>query len=186
MTKIESARMMARAMRRLSPDAPIPVPAEKAQDPVSREAVMDRERIAAALTNVALYAIVVELVIKHLWEQKTRCAEAPYHHGTQELFEDLDQTIKDKIAALYDECCADYRRAVLSGGKQHGAAIVDVNLADLEEALKWNESAIRNFKYSLTPSGKTVPAGMMWGCSNEWVLPGASRNFAIELSKVAK
>ena len=28
MTKIESARMMARAMRRLSPDAPIPMPAE--------------------------------------------------------------------------------------------------------------------------------------------------------------
>ena len=185
MTKIESARMMARAMRRLSPDAPIPVPAEKAKDPVSREAAMDRERIAAALTNVALYAIVVELVIKHLWEQKTGCVKAPYHHCIHELFEDLDQTTKDKIGALYDECCADYRKAVLAGKKQHGAAIVDVNLADLEEAFKWNTSAIKNFKYSLTPSGKTVPAGMMWGSSNEWVLPAAFRNFAIELSKIA-
>lgn len=185
MTKIESARMMARAMRRLSPDAPIPVPAEKAKDPVSREAAMSRERIAAALTNVALYAIVVELVIKHLWEQGSGCEKAPHHHRIQELFEDLDQTIKDKIGTLYDECCVDYRKAALSGKKQHGAAIVDVDLADLEEALKWNQSAITNLKYSLTPSGKTVPAGMMWGSSNEWVLPAAFRNFAIELSKIA-
>ena len=185
MTKIESARMMARAMRRLSPDAPIPVPAEKAKDPVSREAAMSRERIAAALTNVALYAIVVELVIKHLWEQGSGCEKAPHHHRIQELFEDLDQTIKDKIGTLYDECCVDYRKTALAGKNAARSRNRRCRLGRPRRSVEVEPVSHHELQVQPDPERQDCSRRDDVGFLKRVGVASAFRNFAIELSKIA-
>ena len=56
----------------------------------------------------------------------------------------------------------------------------------LKNALDWNNDAIKNFKYDLTPRGRSVPTGMFWSSETMWVVPNKFPNFAVELTRWAK
>ena len=146
---------------------------------------VDLQRFASALTCVVLYAIVVELVVKHIWEQE--CAAAAKHdHNLHRLFMQLREETRRDVEALYDKCCRPYKSA-MDMGRQQGAKVVAVGMASLEEALRWNEEAVKNLKYEMTPHGRSVPAGAFWSSKQEliWVLPSNFPNFAIELTRWA-
>ena len=145
------------------------------------KAAMDRQRLAAGLTRVVLYAIVVELVVKHLWEEE-HGTNAKYTHNIHKLFGELEPETQEQIRAIYDECCREYDAAVQAGRQQLGHEAVAVKMANLEEALQWNEQAIKDFKYDLTPRGKSVPTGMFWDSNTYWVLSSKFKNFAVEVT----
>ena len=74
------------------------------------------------------------------------------------------------------------RSAIDIGQRQHGAEAVVIEMADFEEALQWNEDAVKNLKYEMTPRGQSVPTGIIWNSKRIWVVPGNFPNFAIELT----
>ena len=83
-------------------------------------------------------------------------------------------------------CCQAYTDAIAAGQQQHGAEAVAVNMASLEEALRWNGEAVKNLKYEMAPRGRSVPTGMFWSSDHMWVVPrGTFPNFAIELTRWA-
>ena len=150
---------------------------------VGKDAV-DQQKFGAALTCAVLYAIVVELVMKHIWEQQ-QGVTAPYRHDVHCLFQQLEPKTQRDVLALYDKCCRAYKKAIQTGKQQHGSETVAVDMANLEEALKWNQHAMRNLKYTMTPSGRSVPTGIFWNSKRLWVLPSTFPNFAIELTRWA-
>ena len=60
-----------------------------------------------------------------------------------------------------------------------------VDMANLEDALRWNKMAVKNFKYEITPCGKSVPTGIIWKSKRYWVVHGTFPNFAIKLTRWA-
>ena len=58
-------------------------------------------------------------------------------------------------------------------------------MANLEDALRWNKKAVKNFKYEMTPCGNSVPTGIIWRFRRDWVVPGTFPNFAIKLRRWA-
>ena len=137
--------------------------------------------MGTALTRVVLYAIVIELVVKHLWEEECG-TEAPHTHNVHGLFGELKPETQHQIRTIYDACCREYEAAIKAGKQQHGPEAVAVNMANLEEALQWNEQAVKDFKYDLTPRGQSVPTGMFWDSELLWVAPPRFKNFAIEVT----
>ena len=161
--------------------------------PISREAVSrakdvatakDRQMIGNALSAVILYSIVVELVIKHIWEVEHK-RSAEHTHNVLGLFKDLDSATQGEITRIYDECCPAYEEAVRVGVQQLGDASIQVEIANINEALEWNESAMKNFKYDLTPQGKSVPNGLFWSSDTIWKVPDRFPNFAVKLTRWA-
>lgn len=86
---------------------------------------------------------------------------------------------------LYDQCCQEYKRAIDTGKQQHGAKVVAVEMANFEDALRWNEKAVKNLKYEMIPNGESVPTGIIWNSKHLRVVPGFFPNFAIELTRWA-
>ena len=144
---------------------------------------VDRQRIGTALTCAVLYPIVVELVVKHIWEQE-QGRSAAYNHNVHCLFVQLRPETRRDVETLYDKCCQAYKSAI-DIGQQHGAEVMAVDMADFEEALRWNEDAVKNLKYEITPRGQSVPTGIIWSSQRIWVVPGNFPNFAIELTRWA-
>ena len=93
----------------------------------------DQQRLGAALTCAVLYAIVVELVVKHIWEQK-HAQIARYRHDVYRLFQDLEPKTQRDVLALYDKCCRAYKKAIQTGKQQHGSETVAVDMANLSRA----------------------------------------------------
>lgn len=197
-TKLEAASLLVLGIEGLPPFLLPPVLAQSTEEdlppvemlPVSPralaeagtpEAAKDRQRLGVALTRVVLYVIVVELVVKHLWEEE-KAADAEYTHNVRKLFEDLKLETQRQIRTIYDECCRGYDAAVQAGQQQHGPEAVAVDMANLEEALEWNEKAIKGFKYDLIPRGRSVPARVMWDSETMWILTPEFKNFAIEVA----
>ncbi len=183
-SKLKSASLLILGIEALQPGNIIPVSTAAVSAASSTNDALDRQRLGMALTGTVLYPIVVELVLKHIWEQE-RGRIAPHTHNVYNLFTDLRQEIQHEVKCLFDQCCQKYMVAVNEGQKQLGATVVEVDMANLVEALQWNEDAVKNLKYELTPSGKSVPTGIIWNSQTLWVLPGTFPNFAIELTRWA-
>ena len=101
------------------------------------------------------------------------------------LFVQLSSEIQRDVEALYNRCCREYERAINAGQQQHGAGAVAVDMATLEEALRWNKDAVKDLKYEMTPRGQSVPTGIMWSSERIYIVPGFFPNFAIELARWA-
>ena len=183
-SKLGSANLLVLGMEGLRPGGLVPVSQAAIRDAGSPEAALERQRIGAALTNAVLYTIVVELVLKHIWEQEHGTA-AEHTHDVLSIFGGLSSQTRRDVEALYDTCCGEYRAAVDAGQREHGPEAVAVDMANLDEALQWNQQAVKNLKYELTPHGRSVPTGMFWSSDNMWVLPPQLPNFAIELTRWA-
>ena len=183
-SKLDSASLLILGMEGLQIGDLVPVSHAAIRDAGSVDAALDRQRIGVALTSAALYAVVVELVVKHIWEQEHgRTAE--YIHDVHRLFQELSSQTQHDVEALYDNCCVKYKAAVQAGKQQHGPGAVAVDMANLEEALQWNRNAVKNLKYDLMPRGRSVPTGLFWDSKRVWVVPSAFPNFAIELARWA-
>ena len=183
-SKLDAASMLILGMEGLRPGGAVPVSRAAVRDAGSVDAAADRQRIGAALTSAVLYAVVVELVVKHIWEQE-HGKTAPYSHDVHGLFEALSAQTQHDVQALYDNCCVQYKAAVQVGQQQHGPGTVAVDMANLEEALQWNHGAVKDLKYDMTPRGRSVPTGLYWSSETLWVVPSTFPNFAIELTRWA-
>lgn len=180
-SKLESAGYLIRGMKSLSTKW-MPISLKAFADADNRRNAMDQQRLAVALTRVVLYAIVVELVVKHLWENEND-ETAEYTHNVHELFSQLDKKTQRSIEELYEDCCRAYTRAIQVGRQQHDEKAVGVEMASLDEALQWNETTVRDFKYEMRPTGhRSVPTGVFWDSETMWVLPPELPIFAIELT----
>ena len=183
-SKLDSANLMILGMEGLRPGGLVPVSHAAIRDAGSVNAALDRQKIGAALTSAVLYAVVVELVVKHIWEQEHGKAAA-HSHDVHRLFQALSSQTQRDVEALYNNCCVKYKAAVQAGQQQHGPGAVAVDMADFKEALQWNQGAVKDLKYDLTPRGRSVPTGLFWSSETLWVLPSTFPNFAIELTRWA-
>ena len=185
MNKLDSASLLILGMEGLMTGRVVPVSQAAVADARTANDALARQRLGVALTRSVLYAIVVELVVKHLWEQEYG-KTAPFHHDVHRLFHGLlrPETRHD-VLALYNNCCIAYKTAVQAGKQQHGPKAVAVEMANLDEALQWNADAVKNLKYELTPQGRSVPTGIFWSSEDVWALPTTFPNFAIELTRWA-
>ena len=183
-SKLDSANLLIIGMEALRPSGLVPLSKAAIGDAGSVDSALHRHRIGAALTSAVLYAIVVELVVKHMWEQE-HGKTAAYRHNVHRLFQALSAQTRCHVVALYKECCDNYKAAVQAGKQQLGRGAVQVNMADLDEALQWNEGAVKDLKYEMTPSGRSVPAGLFWDSGHIWVVPSNFPNFAIQLARWA-
>ena len=184
--KLDSANLLILGMEGLRPGRVVPVSQAAVEDAGAVSDADDQQRLGAALTCAVLYAIVVELVVKHIWEQK-HAQIARYRHDVYRLFQDLEPKTQRDVLALYDKCCRAYKKAIQTGKQQHGSETVAVDMANFEEALQWNEHAMNDLKYDMILSGPSVPAGIFWNSNGSgfWVLPSTFPNFAIELTRWA-
>ena len=183
-SKLWSASLLTFGMEGLIPRELIPVSATAVNAASSPRQAVDHQRIGMAQTCTVLYSIVVELVLKHTWEQEHEKV-ALQNHNVHGLFGQMRRETRCEVESLYELCCQEYRTVIGEGQIQHGAEIVAFDLANLEEALRWNEEAVKNLKYELTPRGKSVPTGIIWSPELLWIVPGNFRNFAIELTRWA-
>ena len=182
--KLKSANLLILGMEGLRTGPVVPVSQAAIEDAGTEKDAVDRQKCGAALTCAVLYAIVVELVVKHLWEQK-HAEIAEYRHDVYCLFQQLEPKTQRGVLALYDRCCRAYKKAIQTGKQQHGSETVAVDMANLKEALQWNKLAMRDLKYEMTPRGRSVPTGIFWNSKRLWVLPSNVPNFAIELTRWA-
>lgn len=183
-SKLDSASLLILGMESLRPGDLMPVSKAAVEAADTPADAVDRQRYGTALTCAVIYPIVVELVVKHIWEQE-QAKTAAHHHNVHSLFVQLSCETRREVEALYDECCRAYKSAIDVGQGQLGANVVAVDMANLEEALQWNEEAVKNLKYEMTPRGQSVPTGIFWNSKRVWVVPGTFPNFAIELTRWA-
>ena len=184
MSKLESASLLVLGMESLKPGKPIPLSSAVVEAAGNHNDAFDLQKYGMALTCAVLYAIVVELVLKHIWE-KEQGETAEHNHNVYSLFVQLNPKTRCDVKALYDQCCHAYESAIDIGQQQHGAEVVAVDMANFEEALQWNEEAVKHLKYEMVPCGKTVPTGIIWSPECVWVVPKTFPNFAIELTRWA-
>ena len=182
MTRLDTANTLILGIEALRPGGLIPVSKAAVDDAGTVNAALDQQRLGNALTCVVIYLTVIELIVKHLWEQE-HGRTAAYRHIAHTLFGELPDDTRREIEVLYNECCRMYQDAIETGQEQHGAAVVAVDMASLEEALQWNDRAMVNFKYELMPGDKSAPTGVIWSRDKFWVLPGTFPNFAVELTR---
>jgi hypothetical protein len=183
-SKFCAASLLILGMEGLRPGRLLPISQAAIGDAGSVNAALDRQRIGAALTSAVLYAVVVELVVKHMWEQE-HGKTAEHSHDVHRLFRALSSQTQRDVEALYNNCCVEYKASVQAGTQQHGSGAVAVDMANLEEALQWNQGAVKDLKYEMTPRGRSVPTGLFWDSDHVWVVPSAFPNFAIELARWA-
>ena len=183
-SKLDSAGLLILGMEGLRPSDLMPVSKAAVVAASTLNDAVGRQRIGTALTCAVLYPIVVELVLKHIWEQE-QGKTAKYNHNVHSLFVQLRSETRRDVEVLYDQCSRAYKSAIAIGQQQHGAEVMAVDMANLEEALRWNEEAVKNLKYEMTPRGQSVPTGIIWSSKRIWVVPGNFPNFAIELTRWA-
>ena len=183
-SKLDSANLLILGMEGLRPDGLLPVSQAAFEDAGTEKDARERQKYGVAHTCIVLYAIVVELVVKHIWEQQ-QGKTAKYRHDVHCLFQQLEPKTQRDVLALYDKCCRAYKKAIQTGKQQHGSETVAVEMANLEEALHWNKNTMKNFKYEMTLQGRNVPTGIFWTSETHWVLPSTFPNFAIELTRWA-
>ena len=183
-SKLNSAGLLILGMEGLRPGPGIPVSKAAVRDAGSVNAALDRQRIGTALTSAVLYAVVVELAVKHIWEEE-HGKTAGHTHDVRRLFQAVSSQTRREVEALYNSCCVGYAAAIEAGKRKHGPEAVAVDMADLDEALQWNKDAVKNLKYEMTPRGRSVPTGLFWDSDRVWVVPSTFPNFAIELVRWA-
>ena len=127
-SKLDSADFLILGMERLRPGGVVALSQAAIRDAGSVTAALDRQKIGAALTSAVLYAIVVELVVKHIWEQE-HGKTAEYSHDVHGLFQALNSQTRRAVEALYNDCCVKYKAAIRAGQQEHGPEAFAVEMA---------------------------------------------------------
>ena len=66
-SKLDSANLLILGMEGLRPGRLVPVSQAAVEDAGTKKDAFERQKYAVAHTCIVLYAIVVELVVKHIW-----------------------------------------------------------------------------------------------------------------------
>ena len=181
---IDTACAVERSLRRLqaaSSRIAVGLPGE------SREDAKSNSQFDCAMISIFLYALIVELTIKGLWSYENCGAEPEHTHHIANIFSKLKHDTQTQIETIYESSCECYTPVLSEGEQRLGKEGIQVEMASLSEALQWNADAMVHFKYDLTPRGKTVPAGAMWGGDTIWTLSAdKGQNFGLRLVKWAK
>ena len=69
-SKLDSANLLILGMEGLRPDGLVPVSQAAVEDAGTEKDAFERQKYGVAHTCIVLYVIVVELVVKHIWEQQ--------------------------------------------------------------------------------------------------------------------
>ena len=140
----------------------------------------ERQKFSCGWTRLVLSALIVELVIKHAWEEANLGHQARYTHDVWNIYTKLPENVKCWIQRIYADCLPPYIDATELGSNQD---IVIATPASFKEALKWNECAVKDLKYEIALPGKFVPYGVFWNSETIWI-PSSDvnlPNYAIEL-----
>ncbi len=144
---------------------------------------------------VLLSAIVVELVVKHVWE---RChgREAERTHDLLVFFlgrkgcpdvDILDQDVRIGIGETYDECCekyADVLKLDQTSGRRRPTRRAQPSMMTLGKFLTWNGRIVVRFKYDLSTGDALAPIGVLWERRDGGNL--SLPNVAVELTRWAR
>ena len=122
-----------------------------------------------SMVRVYIYAVIVELSIKAVWLSEDQGREPRYSHDVAEFFSELQLETQKRIKKIYIAACSAYNSTMSTVINQRGRESMQVEMATLEEALAWNATAIKDYKYDLKPDGRTVPCGVMWGGERVYV-----------------
>ncbi len=183
-TMIDTACQVGRSLRGLRATAPGIVVALAGE---SREEAEDDSRRDFGSTSIFLYALIVELTIKGLWSYENGGAEAEHTHHIEKIFRELETSTQAQIEAIYERNRKYYTGIVSEGKQRLGEDGIQVEMASIKQALKWNAKAMVHLKYDLMPRGKTVPAGAMWDGETVWFgSEAAMPNFGLQLVDWAK
>ena len=128
-SKLDSANLLILGMEGLRAGGVVPVSQAAVEDAGAVSDAFDQQKFGAALTCAVLYAIVVELVVKHIWEQQ-QGENAKHNHDVHCLFQQLEPKTQRDVSALYDKCCRTYKKAIQTGKQQHGSETVAVDMAN--------------------------------------------------------
>ena len=140
----------------------------------------DRQKFSCGWTRLVLSALTVELVIKHAWEEAHPGRQARHTHNVLNIFAELPDDVTCCLRRIYADCLPPYIKATELGPNQD---IVIASPASFEEALNWNECAVKDLKYKIALPGKFVPYGVFWNSETIWI-PSSDvnlPNYAIEL-----
>ena len=185
MSKLYSASQLILGMESLIPSQLIPLSKAAFEAASTPTDALDQQRYGMAHTCLVLYTIVIELVLKHIWEHE-QGETAKHNHDVYSLFVQLRPKTQRAVKILYNDCCRKYKSAIEDIRRQQpGAAVMAVDMANLENALRWNKEAVKNLKYDMKLRGESVPTGLIWSSKRRWVVPGTFPNFAIELTRWA-
>ena len=141
----------------------------------------DRHRILSKVVCHFLYAIVLEITIKIMWEL-TNNRECKHTHNICKLYEEIDEKDQEKIRKFFDEKVSELDGLEGKMGSKKIKLGDLVEFASLEEALKSNEDTMKNFKYDNKFEGKTnVISSTIWNDETLWTLPSRYETFATKL-----
>lgn len=177
--KLRCAIMLVDSIKRLNSPF-FPIESAIADQFGSVNAEIERQEFSCAWTQLVLSALTVELVIKHAWEEENSGRQALYTHNVLDICDKLSDDVKCYLKRIYADCVLPYIKATEIGPNQD---IAIASPASFEEALKWNESAVKDLKYKIALPGKFVPYGVFWNSETIWI-PSSDvnlPNYAIEL-----
>ena len=135
-----------------------------------------------------LYSIVFEISIKIIWEIEQK-ENSPHHHNIFRLYKELSSVSQQKISDMYDSQVSNMKKLI---SEVPELTNYNWDLQSLEDALKVNETVIKNFKYDGEISGKSSVFGSMLWADGEIlttpqvvaeliIFPKALFNYAISL-----
>lgn len=101
---------------------------------------------------IVIYVIIIELAFKEIWMLDNRREDFKKSHDIKRLFSELTEGTKADITKIYDKCSHEHKVFWEKALKK------DITtMASLEEALEWNENAMKNFKYDRKYGEKNIP-----------------------------
>ena len=130
-----------------------------------------------------LYAVVIEISIKVIWEIENGTIPE-YNHDIFSRYEELSPESKKKISGLYKTQVSHTTKLIslCNGQRDSVGAVVNISqdLQSLEDALKANEQTVKNFKYDGRFKGKSSAlCSLLWDAGLVYTLPKSVSNAVI-------
>ena len=147
----------------------------------AQQEARDRHILLSKIVCHFLYATVLEITIKIMWELNNR-KECKHNHNICKLYEEIDENGQEKIRKFFDEKVSELDGLEGEMGSKKIRLGDLVQFGSLEEALKSNEDTMKNFKYDNKFEGKTnAISSTIWNDETLWALPPGYETFAAKL-----
>ena len=140
------------------------------------ESKVDDTRYTRKMTAHFLYAVVLELCIKIIWEIEHNTPPKP-NHDIFSRYRELSKESRQAISDMYDTQVQNTENTISRanfGVVDNKGDVVNlcIQLQSLEDALKSNPQTMRDFKYDGKLTGKSSVFGsIMWSTDRIYILP---------------
>ena len=151
-----------------------------------QEKARDTYRIQSKFVCHFLYALVLENLIKAIWDldKRTVCRDT---HDISALYKELSTISQREIKDIFDEQLsrlAGWEIADKAGQKKKLGEVVPFQ--SWEEFLGANADIVRDFKYDNKLKGSSsVMGSLIWNSETFWALPPGSPLFATKIFRYA-